>query len=101
MSSSMVLKNLAEVLAKGAVEVVDLSGPLGPNTPIIQLPPDFAVNTPKVELHKISEYDKNGPGWAWNWKKLGEHSGTHFDAPIHWITGRTHADGANDTIPPT
>ena len=29
---------------------------------------------------------------------LGEHSGTHFDAPHHWITGRDHADGFTDTL---
>jgi isatin hydrolase len=80
--------------------VVDLSGTLGPDTPLLKLPPDFAVDTPKIEIHKISEYDQAGPFWAWNWLKLGEHSGTHFDAPIHWITGRDHQDGATDTIPP-
>jgi isatin hydrolase len=100
MTAERVLGDLAAMLIEGRVEVVDLAGPLGPDTPLLKLPPDFAVDTPKIEIHKISEYDQAGPFWAWNWLKLGEHSGTHFDAPIHWITGRDHADGATDTIPP-
>jgi kynurenine formamidase len=31
---------------------------------------------------------------------MGEHTGTHFDAPIHWITGKDLPDNACDTIPP-
>ena len=81
------LATLGAMLASGAVEVVDCSGVLGPNTPILRLPEDFAKNTPRVEIHKISEYDSDGPFFAWNWMVLGEHSGTHFDAPHHWITG--------------
>ena len=27
-------------------------------------------------------------GWYWNTIACGEHTGTHFDAPVHWITGR-------------
>ena len=29
---------------------------------------------------------------------MGEHTGTHFDAPIHWVTGKGYADGHTDTI---
>jgi kynurenine formamidase len=29
----------------------------------------------------------------------GEHTGTHFDAPAHWITGKDLAEGTTDTIP--
>jgi kynurenine formamidase len=100
MNAQATLAKLGAMLLSGEVEVVDLTGPLGPDTPLIKLPPDFAVDTPAIEIHKISEYDQSGPFWAWNWLKLGEHSGTHFDAPIHWITGRDHADGATDTIAP-
>lgn len=99
MNAAATLKDLAGVLASGAVEVIDLAAPLGPDTPLLKLPPELAVDTPKIEIHKISEYDKNGPWWAWNWLKLGEHSGTHFDAPIHWISGKDHPNGATDTIP--
>ncbi len=98
MSAESALSGLGAKLLSGEVEVVDCTGVLGPDTPIIQLPPDFAKNTPKVEIHKISEYDADGPFFAWNWMVLGEHSGTHFDAPHHWITGRDYSDGFTDTL---
>lgn len=92
------LAKLGEALLSGKMDVVDLSGVLGPDTPLLELPADFAKNTPKIEIHKISEYDEDGPFFAWNWLKLGEHSGTHFDAPHHWITGRDYEDGYTDTL---
>ncbi|KPQ05671.1 MAG: putative metal-dependent hydrolase [Rhodobacteraceae bacterium HLUCCA12] len=96
--SSALLESLGAQLLSGSVQVVDCSAPLGPDTPILRLPPDFARNTPKIEIHKISEYDSNGPFFAWNWLKLGEHSGTHFDAPRHWLSGRDHPDGTTDRL---
>lgn len=98
MIASENLAALAGMLASGGVEVVDCTGVLGPDTPILQLPPDFAKNTPKVEIHKISEYDNDGPFFAWNWMVLGEHSGTHFDAPHHWVTGKDYTDGFTDSL---
>ena len=98
MAAKDTLGQLAAMLISGEVEVVDLSAPLGPDTPLIKLPP-IVKNTPKIEVHTISTYDKNGPYWAWNWFKLGEHSGTHFDAPVHWITGKDYSDGTTDTLP--
>ena len=95
-----VLAELGAMIASGAIEVVDCSGVLGPETPLLKLPPDFAKDTPPIKIHRISEYDKDGPFWAWNWLELGEHSGTHFDAPHHWITGKDYADGTTDRIPP-
>ena len=99
MSNTNGLGDLAAALLSGAVEVVDLSAPLGPETPLIKLPPEIGRNTPAIEVHNISHYDANGPYWSWNWLKLGEHSGTHFDAPIHWISGKDYKDGSTDTIP--
>ncbi|MBN7777176.1 cyclase family protein [Nitratireductor aquimarinus] len=98
--SKSVIGELASQLLSGEVEVVDLAAVLGPKTPLLKLPPELAVDTPKIEIHKISAYDDNGPWWAWNWLKLGEHSGTHFDAPTHWITGRDHPNATTDTIEP-
>ena len=98
MSSSELLNSLGPKLLSGEIEVVDCTGTLGPNTPILQLPADFAKPTPKVEIHKISEYDEDGPFFAWNWMVLGEHTGTHFDAPHHWITGKDFEDGYTDTL---
>ncbi|MFV0301846.1 MAG: cyclase family protein [Paracoccus sp. (in: a-proteobacteria)] len=98
MDAKEVLGALAGLLASGEVEVVDLTGVLGPETPLLKLPPELAVDTPPVRIHEISNYDRNGPFWAWNWLELGEHSGTHFDAPHHWITGKDYADGFTDTL---
>lgn len=92
------LNDLGSALLGGAVRVVDCTAPLGPQTPLLRLPKDVARNTPRVVIHKISEYDKDGPWWAWNWLELGEHSGTHFDAPHHWLTGKDFADGYTDTL---
>jgi kynurenine formamidase len=49
-------------------------------------------------LEEISRYDDRGPAWYWNDIHTGEHTGTHFDAPIHWITGRDAADVSQ--VPP-
>ena len=71
------------MLASGEVEVVDCTAVLGPKTPLLELLPDFARDTPPIKIHQIREYDQDAPFWAWNWLDLGEHSGTHFDAPHH------------------
>lgn len=84
------LARLAGALAGGDVRVIDLTQTLTPTTPIIQLPPPFA-NTPGFKKHEISNYDAKGPAWYWNWIEIGEHVGTHFDAPCHWITGKGQA----------
>ena len=97
--SASVLSSVATALLSGSIKVVDLSAPLGPDTPLIYLPPEIGKNTPQVKVHNISNYDNNGPFWSWNWLELGEHSGTHFDAPVHWITGKDYKDGTTDTIP--
>ncbi len=69
-----------------------------PDTPVIGLPPIFA-SSPGVSLEVISKFDDNGPGWYWNTITMGEHTGTHFDAPVHWITGKDLPENACDTIP--
>ena len=92
------LSQLIAGLASGSIRVVDLTQPLGPGTPVIELPPIFA-NSPGVTLEVISKFDDKGPGWYWNTLHLGEHTGTHFDAPVHWITGKDLPDNTTDTIP--
>ena len=94
-----VLNDLANGLLGGDVKVVDLTQVLGPNTPIIHLPEEIAVNSPPFSMQEISKYDDNGPAWYWNTITLGEHTGTHFDAPIHWVSGKDYSDGGTDTIP--
>ena len=72
----------------------------GRGTPLLKLPEGFGADTPPIEIHPISRYDERGPYWAWNWLKLGEHSGTHFDAPQHWVSGKDYSDGTTDRIDP-
>lgn len=89
---------LLEDLAAGRLRIVDLTKPLGPDTPVIRLPPPFA-DSPGVTIETLSRFDDRGPAWYWNTLRLGEHTGTHFDAPVHWITGRDLPENACDTIP--
>jgi kynurenine formamidase len=86
-----VLANLTTALSSGAVEVIDLTAPLTNQTPTLELPPELG-QTAKFQLEEISRYDDRGPAWYWNNFHTGEHTGTHFDAPIHWITGRDGDD---------
>jgi kynurenine formamidase len=85
------LAQLVTAIADGSVEVVDLTAPLSETTPILQLPEPFG-NTVNFSLREISRYDDRGPAWYWNDIVTGEHTGTHFDAPVHWITGRDGED---------
>ena len=84
------LQDLVTGLADGRTEVIDLTAPLSTETPVIQLPSDFG-QTARFELDEISRYDDRGPAWYWNNFRSGEHTGTHFDAPNHWVTGQ-HLD---------
>src|SRR5690348_5413010 len=96
---SQTLKQLAEELQKGELRVIDLTQPLSPETPILPLPPEFN-NTPKFRIWELSHYDQRGPAWYWNAFETGEHTGTHFDAPIHWISGKDLPNNSVDRIPP-
>jgi kynurenine formamidase len=95
---STLLRQLVEELNRGTVRVIDLTQPLGPATPVIGLPPIFAPS-PGVTIEVLSRYDVRGPVWYWNALALGEHTGTHFDAPIHWMTGKDLPENSCDTIP--
>ena len=97
--SGAILADLVEALGRGSLRIVDLTQPLGPATPVIELPPMFAAS-PGVTIDVISHYDSRGPAWYWNTLRFGEHTGTHFDAPVHWITGKELPGNACDTIPP-
>jgi kynurenine formamidase len=81
------------------VRVVDLSQTLSPRFPQIVLPPEFDQCAP-FRMEEISRYDERGPGWYWNNLSFGEHTGTHFDAPVHWITGRDLPDNTTESLPP-
>ncbi|WP_297515805.1 cyclase family protein [Thermococcus sp.] len=58
--------------------IVDLSLPLGEDTPVYPGDPEV-----KVKPWAFIERD----GYYMNALKLGEHSGTHVDAPAHFIPG--------------
>jgi kynurenine formamidase len=85
------LAQLATAVATGSVEVVDLTAPLSASTPVLRLPEPFA-NTVHFSLRELSRYDDRGPAWYWNDIVTGEHTGTHFDAPVHWVSGRDGDD---------
>ena len=93
-----ILNQFVRALTKGEIRVVDLSQPLDASTAIIQLPPEFGKSWP-FRLEEISKYDDRGPAWYWNNFSCGEHTGTHFDAPVHWMTGKDLPRNATDTIP--
>ena len=86
-----VLQTLVSGLRAGAIEVVDLTAQLHSGTPILKLPPPFA-DTATFSLEEISRYDDRGPAWYWNNIHTGEHTGTHLDAPVHWVTARDGED---------
>lgn len=81
-------------LATHAVEVVDLTQPLSESTPVIELPEPYA-NSPGLSRRELARYDARNPLARWDVLELGEHTGTHIDAPIHWVTGRDGLDLAS------
>jgi kynurenine formamidase len=85
------LNQLLGGIAVGTIEVIDLTAPLSRSTPILMLPEPFG-NTVPFQLEEISRYDERGPAWYWNDIHTGEHTGTHLDAPVHWVTGRDKQD---------
>ncbi len=93
-----ILNDLAGALAGGDVEVVDLTHTLDPDFPVIVLPPEFG-QCARFRLEEVSAYDHRGPGWKWHNISMNEHTGTHFDAPVHWVSGRHVPNGAVDEIP--
>ncbi len=98
MTQGSLLAALAAAIAQRRIRVVDLTQTLSPDFPQISLPPEMGQCWP-FRIEEISRYDDRGPGWYWNNFSCGEHTGTHFDAPIHWISGRDLPHNAVDTIP--
>ena len=98
LAAPQLLAALVMALARGDIRVIDLTQTLSPSFPAIALPPEMGQCQP-FRLEEISRYDERGPAWYWNNFSCGEHTGTHFDAPIHWISGRHLPGNAVDTIP--
>jgi kynurenine formamidase len=92
------LAAFAAAVASGTIRVIDLTQTLTPEFPVIVIPPELGQCAP-FRMETVSRYDGRGPAWYWNNLSMNEHTGTHFDAPIHWISGRDLANNAVDTIP--
>ncbi len=98
LTNPQLLAALAGALSSGGIRVIDLTQTLTPEFPQIALPPEMGQCWP-FRIEEVSHYDERGPAWYWNNFSCGEHTGTHFDAPIHWISGRHLPNNAVDTIP--
>ncbi|WP_417614672.1 cyclase family protein [Oceanisphaera sp.] len=91
------LEQLAENIASNDIQIIDLTHTLSSEFPSLVLPPQFA-QVWSFKQERISKYDDAGPGWYWNNFSCGEHTGTHFDAPAHWLSGKDYPDNTVDTI---
>lgn len=98
MSTGNALLQFADALVGGKVETIDLTHTLDPDFPVIVLPPEFG-QCARFRVEEVSRYDDRGPAWYWRNFSCGEHTGTHFDAPVHWISGKDVPNGSVDTIP--
>ena len=99
MSNNETLVRLGAELLTGRIRIVDLAQTLSPDFPALQLPPEFG-QVWAFKQETICRYDEKGPAWYWNNFSCGEHSGTHFDAPVHWVTGKDYPNNTVDTIDP-
>jgi kynurenine formamidase len=97
-TSTDTLAQLMTGILAGRIRVIDLTVPLEPATPTIRLPEQFAPSK-SFSLEEISRYDSRGPAWYWNNIECGEHTGTHFDAPVHWVTGKDYPNNCTHNIP--
>jgi kynurenine formamidase len=96
--SNTTLTELAKAISNESVKIVDLTNTLSPDFPVIILPPEFG-QCEQFKMETLSRYDGNGPAWYWNNISMNEHTGTHFDAPAHWVTGRNIPNNTVETIP--
>ena len=96
--SQSILAQLTDALSANRVQIVDLTNTLSPDFPVIAIPPEFGQCEP-FRMENVSRYNDDGPAWYWNNISMNEHTGTHFDAPVHWATGKDLPNNAVDTIP--
>lgn len=91
------LAKFTEALMSGGVETIDLTHPLDPDFPVLILPDQFGQCAP-FKIEEVAHYDDRGPAWYWRNFSCNEHTGTHFDAPIHWVTGKNIPNSSVDTL---
>lgn len=92
-----VLTDFSAALMSGKIRTVDLTHPLDPDFPVLILPEQFGQCAP-FRIEEVSHYDDKGPAWYWRNFSCNEHTGTHFDAPVHWVTGKDIPDSSVDTL---
>ncbi len=97
-NSGKVLSGLIGGISSGGIKVVDLSHPLGPDTPMIKVPEGHGKQPPKVSLEYISNYTDDGGFSRWSKLVTAEHAGTHFDTPSHWYTGADLENADTESI---
>ncbi|WXL26258.1 cyclase family protein [Ectopseudomonas mendocina] len=95
--SNSTIQSIINSFKSTQLQIVDLSHQLNSQFPILNLPPQFG-QTWAFKKETISHYDEKGPAWYWNNFSCGEHTGTHFDAPAHWVSGKDRPNGTVDTI---
>lgn len=93
------LQQFGDAIISGKIKTIDLTHTLDPDFPILVLPPEFGQCQP-FRIEEVSRYDERGPAWYWRNFSCNEHTGTHFDAPVHWVTGKDIPNGSVDTIDP-
>ncbi len=93
------LQKLGDAVISKAVKTIDLTHTLDPDFPVLVLPPEFGQCQP-FRIEEVSRYDERGPAWYWRNFSCNEHTGTHFDAPVHWVTGKDLPNSSVDTIDP-
>jgi kynurenine formamidase len=96
--SKSILDGLVSGIANGSLRLVDLTETLRPEYPTIQLPAEFNQAW-GFSKELISSYDEKGPAWRWSNFSMSEHTGTHLDAPSHWVSGKDLPNGTVDTLP--
>lgn len=94
-----ILEDFSGALMSGAIKTIDLTHTLSPDFPVLVLPPEFGQCQP-FKIEEVSRYDERGPAWYWRNFSCNEHTGTHFDAPVHWVSGKDIPNGSVDTINP-
>lgn len=96
--SNSILSQFVNAVTAGQIKCIDLTNTLSPDFPVIVLPVEFG-QCAHFRVEKVSEYDGDGPAWYWNHISMNEHTGTHFDAPVHWVTGKDLPGNTVDAIP--
>lgn len=98
MGSEALLSQFSASVAREEIKVIDLTQTLSEDTPTLQLPAEFG-QAAGFSREEISRYDERGVAWYWNNFSVCEHTGTHFDAPVHWVTGKDLENNCVDQLP--